>query len=88
MASRRLLKKEIKYIVDQLLVEYLFVETGCKENNRENLDKALDCISDLNDEFISRIAHTEQNNPKAYYKAFYKDFNAKVNEIMNLLVQK
>ena len=37
------------------------------------------------DEFVSRISHTEPGNVKGYYKKFRSDFNAKVEEIIDAL---
>ena len=39
-------------------------------------------ILKMQDEFISRISHTEPGNVKGYYKKFRSDFNAKVDSII------
>ena len=37
------------------------------------------------DEFVSRISHTEPGNVKGFYKKLRSDFNAKVDEIINAM---
>lgn len=88
MSSRRRLKKQVKYVIDELLIEYMLVESSSKNADKESLQQALYGIVELNNEFTTRISHTEPGNAKAYYAAFFKDFNAKVNQIMGSLVQK
>ncbi|MCQ2050792.1 MAG: hypothetical protein MJY74_01090 [Bacteroidaceae bacterium] len=88
MASRRRLKKQIRYVIDELLMEYMLVESSSKNADKEVLRNALYGIVELSNEFIVRISHTEPGNAKAYYAVFYKDFNAKVNQIMGSLIQK
>ena len=41
----------------------------------------------MQDEFISRISHTEPGNVKGFYKKFRSDFNAKVNEIIDAIAK-
>ena len=42
-------------------------------------------ILKMQDEFVSRISHTEPGNVKGFYKKFRSDFNAKVNEIIDAI---
>jgi len=44
-------------------------------------------IIKMQDEFISRISHTEPGNVKGFYKKFRSDFNAKVNEIIDAIAK-
>jgi hypothetical protein len=37
----------------------------------------------MQDEFISRINHTQPGNVKGFYKAFYSDFQAQVDAIID-----
>ena len=39
----------------------------------------------MQDEFVTRISHTEPGNVKGFYKKFRADFNAKVNEIIEAI---
>ena len=40
-------------------------------------------VLEMQDEFVSRISHTEPGNVKGFYKKFREDFNKKVNEIID-----
>lgn len=42
-------------------------------------------ILNVQNEFLSRISHTEPGNVKGFYKKFNADFNAKVNEIIDAI---
>jgi hypothetical protein len=42
-------------------------------------------ILKMQDEFISRISHTEPGNVKGFYKKLRADFNAKVDEIIDAM---
>ena len=42
-------------------------------------------ILNMQDEFISRISHTEPGNVKGFYKKLRTDFNAKVNEVIDAM---
>ena len=51
-------------------------------------DKADELMSEvlkMQDEFVTRISHTEPGNVKVFYKKFRADFNAKVNEIFEAI---
>ena len=42
-------------------------------------------ILKMQDEFISRISHTEPGNVKGFYKKLRADFNEKVDEIIDAM---
>ena len=71
MASRKELKKNINYIAGELFTECLV----------KKADELMAEILKMQDEFISRISHTEPGNVKGFYKKLRADFNAKVDEM-------
>lgn len=81
MASRRELKKNVNYIAGELFTECLLNGTS------EKTDEILTQILVMQDEFVSRISHTEPGNVKGFYKKFRSDFNAKVNEIIDAITK-
>lgn len=85
MASRKDLKKGINYIVSELFAECVFISLTLSETDRKKADKILTDILNLQDEFISRISHTEPGNVKGFYKKLHEDFNAKVGEILEAI---
>ena len=85
MAKRRELKKNVNYIAGELfsecLINSMFVPGTAKA------DELMAEILKMQDEFISRISHTEPGNVKGFYKKFRVDFNAKVNEIIDAIAK-
>lgn len=85
MASRRLLKKNVNYIIGELFVECLISSTGASKVDEKQVDLVLTDILNVQDDFISRISHTEPGNVKAFYKKFYQDFNEATNRIVEAI---
>ena len=81
MASRRELKKTVNYISGELFSECLINSMFVPGTDKAKADLK------MQDEFISRISHTEPGNVKGFYKKFRSDFNAKVNEIIDAIAK-
>lgn len=86
MASRRELKKNVNYITGELFAECL-VNSTSEKADKQKVDEILTQILVMQDEFISRISHTEPGNVKAFYKKFRTDFNKKVEEIIDAITK-
>lgn len=82
MAKRRTLKKNVNYIASELFMECLVNSLYVPGTDKEKADVLMGKILDMQNEFLARISHTEPGNVKGFYKKFYQDFNAKVNEII------
>ena len=87
MASRRELKKTVNYISGELFSECLINSMFVPGTDKAKADQLMDEILKMQDEFISRISHTEPGNVKGFYKKFRSDFNAKVNEIIDAIAK-
>ncbi len=85
MASRRQLKKNVNYIAGELFAECLLNSMFIPGTDKEKADQLMSDILRVQDEFISRISHTEPGNVKGFYKKFRTDFNSKVNEIVDAI---
>ena len=85
MASRRELKKTVNYISGELFSECLINSMFVPGTDKAKADQLMAEILKMQDEFISRISHTEPGNVKGFYKKFRSDFNAKVNEIIDAI---
>lgn len=85
MASRKVLKKNVNYITGELFAECLVNSLYVPGVDKEKADQLMGEILKMQDEFISRISHTEPGNVKGFYKKFRADFNAKVEEILDAL---
>lgn len=87
MASRRELKKNVNYIAGELFSECLVNSLYVPGTDKAKADQLLTEILNMQNEFISRISHTEPGNVKGFYKKLRSDFNAKVNEIIDTLAK-
>ena len=85
MASRRELKKNVNYIAGELFTECLINSMFIPGTDKAKADELMAEVLRMQDEFLSRISHTEPGNVKGFYKKFRVDFNAKVNEIIEAI---
>ncbi|NCC09728.1 MAG: hypothetical protein EOM31_04350 [Bacteroidia bacterium] len=85
MANRRDLKKNVNYIAGELFQECLVQSMFIPGIDKTKLDELMSSVLVMQDEFISRINHTEPGNVKKFYKKFYIDFDQKVNEIIEAI---
>ncbi len=82
MAKRRQLKKNINYIIGELFAECIIISNDGK-TDKAKTDELMGKILTVQDEFISRISHTEKGNEKAFYKKLCEDFNQQVDTIVD-----
>ena len=87
MAKRRELKKNVNYIARELISECLINSKFIPGTDKKKAGELMVEIIKMQDEFISRISHTEPGNVKGFYKKFRSDFNAKVNEIIDAIAK-
>nr|WP_320059012.1 hypothetical protein [uncultured Bacteroides sp.] len=85
MASRRELKKNVNYIIGELFSECVVSVNCIPGTDKTKADELMLNILKVQDDFISRISHTEPGNVKGFYKKFREDFNAKVNDIIEAI---
>lgn len=83
MASRRKLKKNVNYIVGELFTECLINQYFVPGTDEAKANEIMGNILMVQDEFLSRISHTEPGNVKTFYKKFREDFNLKINGIVD-----
>ncbi len=53
--------------------------------DKTKADELMGRILSVQDEFISRISHTEPGNVKGFYKKFREDFNKEVDAIIDAI---
>lgn len=87
MASRKALKKNVNYIMGELFMESLVQSLYVPGTDKKKADQLMGEILKVQDEFVSRISHTEPGNVKGFYKKFHSDFNAKVDAIIEAIGQ-
>ena len=68
-----------------LMQSGLFTEIVLIDADKDKADELMSEVLKMQDEFVTRISHTEPGNVKVFYKKFRADFNAKVNEIIEAI---
>ena len=85
MAKRRELKKKVNYISSELFMECLVNKLYVPGTDKDKADQLMSEVLNMQNDFLSRISHTEPGNAKGYYKKLLADFDAKVQEIIDAL---
>lgn len=84
MASKRKLKKVIKFVTTELVSE-IYILSFFKEVNETKLDELVSKAMDINNQFVSRISHSDgKDDPKivkAYFKKLREDWGNSVKEL-------
>ncbi len=83
MASRKNLKKRVNYISGELFTECLVNSLYVPGTDKVKADELMGDILVLQQEFISRISHTQPGNVKEFYAKFRKDFTARVDAVID-----
>ena len=81
MATRRDLKKDVTYVTNQLFAECMFFNSFIPNIDKTKTDNLMSNILNIQDEFITRISHTEPGSVKAFYKTLRSDFDQEIGKI-------
>lgn len=87
MANRKDLKKAINYIAGELFTECVLISLNLPEEGKQKTDEIMTNILNMQNEFISRISHTEPGNVKGFYKKLHEDFSVQVDQIIQAIGQ-
>jgi hypothetical protein len=91
MASKREIKKDIRYLCEQLILDALEVSEIVGENDKQKVAGIVAEIAVIHNELISRTNHPDgKDNPKlvrAYFRAIYNDLLTECNKIYDKLNQ-
>lgn len=68
MASRRELKKNVNYIAGELFTECLINSMFIPGTDKDKADELMSEVLKMQDEFVTRISHTEPGNVKVFIK--------------------
>lgn len=86
MASRKLLKKNVKSACAELLFDCVALKlTGQVENAK--LDALMVEVLNINNEFVSRLSHIEKGSEKAFFKQFCQQFVERTNTLSDAIAQ-
>lgn len=85
MAKKRDLKRTINYICSDLFAEGVAAGLYNADKADENtLHDILSTVIVTRNDFVKRISHPEPGmKPKVYYKHLIKDFNERINEVID-----
>ena len=83
MANRRNLKKQVNYIAGELFTECMINSLFVPGTDKTKADELLADILEMQQEFISRISHTQPGQVKQFYKKYHQDFNARIKTIID-----
>jgi len=85
MANKRVLKRVINQIGEELFAEYVAATHYDETKHAENPELLLSILR-TRDSFISRVSHPEPGlSAKAYYKDLVDSFQKQVNELVDQL---
>lgn len=87
MASRRDLKRDISYVIGDIFTECLIYKELVPGTNKDAAEKLIVDLLRIDNEFITRISHTEPGKAKDYYRALIKDFQKEISEVIDKLTK-
>ena len=87
MASRRDLKRDISYVIGDIFTECLIYKELVPGTDKEAAEKLIVDLFRIDNEFITRISHTEPGKAKEYYRALIKDFQKEISEVIDKLTK-
>jgi len=93
MATKRDIKKDIRYLCEQLILDALELSEIAKEDDKQKIVEIVTEIASLYNDLISRSNHPDgKDNPKmvkAYFKAISSDLLegcSKIYDKLNMMV--
>jgi hypothetical protein len=89
MATKRDIKKDIRYLCEQLILDALEVSEMVNDSDKQKVAGMVAEIAALHNELISRTNHPDgKDNPnlvRAHFKAIYNDLLTECNKIYDKL---
>lgn len=86
MASRKHLKKSIKFICEGMLTDCL-VLSFIDDTNKEELKRIMSEIYALRNDMVTRISHTEPGSVKVFYKKLIDEFIEKKDQLCKDIIK-
>ena len=87
MASRRDLKRDISYVIGDIFTECLIYKELVPGTDQKEAEKLIVDLLRIDNEFITRISHTEPGNAKGYYRTLVKDFQKEISAVIDKLTK-
>ena len=83
MSSRRNLKKQVNYIARELFTECMINSLFVPGTDKAKADELMADVLEMQQEFISRLSHTQPGQVKQFYKKYHEDLNASIKAIVD-----
>lgn len=87
MASRRDLKRDISYVIGDIFTECLIYKELVPGTDKDAAEKLIVDLLRIDNEFTTRISHTEPGNAKGYYRTLVKDFQKEITAVIDKLTK-
>ena len=87
MASRRDLKRDISYVIGDIFTECLIYKELVPGTDKAAAEKLIVDLLRIDNEFTTRISHTEPSNANGYYRALVKDFQKEISAVIDKLTK-
>ena len=87
MASRRDLKRDISYVIGDIFTECLIYKELVPGTDKAAAEKLIVDLLRIDNEFITRISHTEPGKAKVYYRTLVKDFQKEITAVIDKLTK-
>ena len=71
MSSRRNLKKQVNYIAGELFTECMINSLFVPGTDKAKADELMADVLEMQQEFISRLSHTQPGQVKQFYKKYH-----------------
>ncbi len=86
MANKRLLKKEINYVIDELITDCIVCDAFVSGKKCSEIDKLVGDLFAVKADFLARVNRTDGKDNrklvKKYYKSVIADFDKKIGEVI------
>ncbi len=87
MAKKRILKRTIHYVCEELFAECAAASLNASSYNTENIAALVGSIVQLQNNYVNRISHPEPGiRQKDYYKDLIENFNKQASEIVDQIL--
>ena len=85
MASRRDLKKDINYVIGDIFTECLIYKELIPGTDAKVADELIVELLHIDNDFISRISHTEPGKAKDFYRTLTTEFQKSILAVIDKL---
>ena len=80
--KRRELKKNIKFMTNELLSECLWLKLTQTGVSDDDINNVIDSICIMHDEFVSRLSHVDSTQTRLFFRKMKKDLMSQANDIV------